>query len=77
MTVRDIALTLLDSHEASGKYINLSLSSHITDSLNPTERALLTSLLYTTVERRLTIDYYVAARAERSLDSLDSHTLAA
>ena len=75
MTVRDIALTLLDSHEASGKYINLSLSSHITDSLTPTERALLTSLLYTTVERRLTIDYYVAARAERSLDSLDSHTL--
>ena len=54
MTVREIALKLLLDYEESGKYVNLSLSSHLADSLKAEERAQLTSLLYTAVEHKLT-----------------------
>ena len=75
MTVREIALKLLLEYEASGKYVNLSLSSHIADSLTREERSLLTVLLYTTVERKLTYDYYIASISGRGLDRIKPHTL--
>ena len=72
--IRELALVLLDEYEASDKYINLSLSSHKLDRLTGEERASLTALLYTTVERKLTYDYYIGALSGRSPDSLDMHT---
>ncbi|MBQ4072041.1 MAG: 16S rRNA (cytosine(967)-C(5))-methyltransferase RsmB [Clostridia bacterium] len=74
MTVREIALKLLLDYEENGKYVNLSLSSHLTDSLSREERGLLTHLLYTTVEHKLTYDYIIGALTGRSLDKLTSHT---
>jgi 16S rRNA (cytosine967-C5)-methyltransferase len=74
MNVREITLRLLDDYEMSGKYINLSLSSHIVDAISPVERAQVTSLLYTTVEHKLTFDYYIAALAEREIEKVDLHT---
>lgn len=76
MNVRNTALRLLLEYEASGKYVNLSLSSHMTDGLSREERALLTSLLYTTVEHKLTYDYYIAAFTKKSADKLSDHTRA-
>lgn len=75
MTVREIALRLLTEYELGGKYVNLSLSSHAADKLSREERAFLTVLLYTTVERKLNLDYRIAAVSGRSLDKLDSNTL--
>ncbi len=75
MTVREIALKMLDEYEMNGKYVNLSLSSHLLDNLNRSERASLTALLYTTVERKLTYDYAISHFAARSTDKLDPHTL--
>ena len=66
MTVREIALSLLLEYENSGKYVNLSLSSHKTDGLGAGDRAFLTALLYTAVERKLTYDYIICALAGRS-----------
>ena len=74
MTVREIALKLLLDYEESGKYVNLSLSSHLADSLKAEERAQLTSLLYTAVEHKLTYDYIIAALTGRSIDKLSQHT---
>ncbi len=74
MTVREIALRLLSEYEASGKYVNLSLSSHLSDGLSPKDRAQLTALLYTAVENKLKYDYYIAAFAKRSIDKIDIHT---
>ncbi len=74
MSVREIALRLLLEYEASGKYVNLSLSSHIADGLSREDRAFLTSLLYTTVEHKLTYDYYIAAFTKKSVDKLSDHT---
>ncbi len=74
MTVRETALALLLEYEASGKYVNLSLSSHKADALSPKERSFLTVLLYTAVERKLTYDYIISALTERPTDKLSPRT---
>ncbi len=74
MNIRQIVLRILDEYEAGGKYINLSLASHTTDNLSREERGQLTALLYTSVERKLTYDYYINALAGRSPDKIDMHT---
>ena len=75
MNIRRLAHTLLLEYELMGKYVNLSLSSHKTDGATPEERAILTSLLYTTVERKLTLDYYISAIAKRPTEKIDISTL--
>ncbi len=74
MNTRALALSMLRDYEEQGKYVNLSLSSHSTDKLTAEERELLTVMLYTTVEHKITYDYYIGALSERSLDKIDSHT---
>ena len=74
MNIRQIALRILDEYEAGGKYINLALSSHLTDGLSREEKAALTALLYTTVEKKLSYDYYILAIAKRSESDVDMHT---
>ena len=74
MNIRKIALDLLDEYEVGGKYVNLSLSSHRADALSREERAALTALLYTSVERKLTYDYYICAISKRSDSDIDIHT---
>ena len=74
MTVLEIALNLLNQYEINAKYVNLSLQSHLADGLNAVERAQLTALVYTTVERKLTYDYYISYLAERGIDEIDVDT---
>ena len=74
--VRALALRLLLEYEASEKYVNLSLSSHATDGLSSDERGLLTSLLYTTVEHKITYEYYIGAYMGKAVDKLTDHTRA-
>ena len=75
MTVRELTLSLLCDAEASGKYVNLSLSSRRTDKLSPEDRSFLTVLLYTVAERKITYDYYISAISGRSIDKIDPTTL--
>jgi 16S rRNA (cytosine967-C5)-methyltransferase len=74
MNIRKLALKMLTEYEELGKYINLSLSSHSADSLTEEERALLTALLYSTVEHKLTYDYYICALSGRGMEQIDSYT---
>ena len=74
MNIRKLALDLLMRYEASDTYINLALSSHSADNLTREERAQLTALLYTTVERKLTYDYYISAISGRSPQDIDPYT---
>lgn len=76
MNIREIALKFLLDYEECGKYVNLSLSSHITDNLSREEMGRLTGMLYTTVEGKLRYDYYIAALAARPVEKLSAHTLA-
>ena len=74
MNIRKIALDMLLDYEIHGKYVNLSLSSHSADGLSASERGQLTALLYTTVEHKLTYDYYIASLSGRSLSDVDIYT---
>ncbi len=74
MNLREIALKLLVDYEECGKYVNLSLSSHLADGLSGEDRARLTALLYTSVEHKLTYDYYIAALSGRGLDKISNRT---
>ena len=74
MNLRQIALRILDEYEAGEKYINLALSSHLTDKLSREDKAALTALLYTSVEKKLTYDYYICALSKRSEKDIDPHT---
>lgn len=74
MNIRKIALRLLLDFESNGAYANLSLSSHLLDPLGASERAALTALFYTTVERKLTLDYAIGVIAARSVDEMDPYT---
>ena len=76
MNIREIALKLLLDYEECGKYVNLSLSSHITDNLSREEMGRLTGMLYTTVEGKIRYDYYIAALAARPVEKFSAHTLA-
>ena len=66
MTVREIALALLSEIEEQEKYANLALNSHLTDRLPPKDKKILTALLYTTVEHKLTYDYYIGYLSGRN-----------
>ena len=70
INLRKLALSLLEEYEACGKYANLALNSHKTESLSQEERAFLTKLFYTSVEHKLTYDYYIGAISGRSLDKI-------
>lgn len=72
--IRRLALSFLEEQEAAGKYINLALSSHSADTLSKDERASLTALLYTTVERRITYDYIISALSEREIEKINPRT---
>lgn len=74
MNVRECALKMLLDYEENEKYINLSLNSRSLGTLSRDERAQLTSLLYTTVEHKITYDYLIGVFAARSVDKLSSHT---
>ena len=74
MKIRKIALRLLSDFESNGAYANLSLSSHLLDPLGAAERAALTALFYTTVERKLTLDYAIGVIASRSVEQMDPYT---
>ena len=74
MTVRELALKLLDEYELEGKYINLSLQSYTVRALSVNDKARLTSLLYTAVEHKLTYDYLISSLAGREIDKIDVHT---
>ncbi|MBR7116756.1 MAG: 16S rRNA (cytosine(967)-C(5))-methyltransferase RsmB [Clostridia bacterium] len=75
MTLRELALGMLDQYELEGKYVNLLLTSHSADSLKREERASLTALLYTVTERKHTYDYYISSVAKRQTAEMDIHTL--
>ncbi len=73
--MRELALRLMCEWETEGKYINLAVNSHSLDGISKEERASLTALLYTTVEKKLSYDYYIASLSKRSLDAIDARVL--
>ncbi|MBR2650070.1 MAG: 16S rRNA (cytosine(967)-C(5))-methyltransferase RsmB [Clostridia bacterium] len=73
VNVRKCVLKLLGMYESEGSYVNLILNTDSLASLPERERALVTSLLYTTVEHKLTYDYLIAAFSSRPVSELSPY----
>ncbi len=73
VNLRKITLELLRSYEQEGRYVNLLLSSQKLSPLTVDERAIVTSLLYTTVEKKLTYDYFISHFAKRQISEIDPY----
>ncbi|MBQ3015471.1 MAG: 16S rRNA (cytosine(967)-C(5))-methyltransferase RsmB [Clostridia bacterium] len=71
--LRKITLELIRSYEEEGRYVNLLLSTSKVKALSADEKAIVTSLLYTTVEKKLTYDYFISAFAKRQISDVDPY----
>ena len=75
MSARKTAVSLLMRQEVDGKYVNLMLDGSAA-AMTAGDRALLTALLYGVTERRLTLDYAIAALTKKPAEALAPHTRA-
>ena len=66
MNARESAFLSLQKHENSGAYSNIELAYAIErGGLEGAEKALYTALFYGVIERKLTLDYYIALLSDR------------
>ncbi len=73
MKAREAAYLSLMRCESGGKYSNLEVSSAIKKySLEGSERALFTSLVYGVIEKKISIDWYLSRLSSRPLCKLES-----
>ncbi|MBM7647180.1 16S rRNA (cytosine967-C5)-methyltransferase [Bacillus ectoiniformans] len=69
-SVRELALDLLEAVEKNQSYSNLLLNSAIEKNrLSSRDAGLLTELTYGTIQRKMTLDYYLAPFAKKKLES--------
>ena len=72
MNVRQTALAVLTRCDRDGSYSNLALDAAIrAGNFSPADRALLTTLVYGVIERRVTLDYLIDRLSDRSADQID------
>ncbi len=72
MTARESAFLSLQKCESGGAYSNIELSYAIERGhLEGAEKALYTALFYGVIERKLTLDYYIAKLSDRKDDEID------
>lgn len=73
MNVRKTALRLVMEWEERRTYVNITVPG-ASDKLPPRDKTLLTALVYGTVERLITLDYFIGAFSARSPKDLDLYT---
>ena len=72
MNVRQTALTVLTRCDRDGSYSNLALDAAIRGGdFSPADRALLTTLVYGVIERRVTLDYLIDRLSDRPAAQID------
>ncbi|MBR6651087.1 MAG: hypothetical protein IKL36_06715, partial [Clostridia bacterium] len=75
---RQAAHASLVSCLANDKFVNLEVSAILKrTNLQGADRGLYTALVYTTIERLLTIDYMISKLSSRPVDEIDEKTLCA
>ncbi len=75
MTVRKLALDILNQCESAERYSNIALDTALRRTpCSDADRGLLTVLVYGVLERRLTLDYWIASLCDRTPDAIDLET---
>ena len=66
---------MLNKCTQAEQYSNIALDTALKrNTLSPADRGLLTALVYGTLERLLTLDYWIAALSSRPVDDIDPET---
>ena len=74
---RKTALDILLRCEKDTGYSNLALDAALSrEELSPADRALVTELVFGVIERKITLDYYIAALSSKRPEKLESVVLA-
>lgn len=72
---RAVCFEALKKCEASGQYSNIALDLALKrNELSVSDRALVTTLFYGVIERKITLDYFISALSSRGLDGIDRDT---
>lgn len=75
MNIRSLALSLLSGLESQGQYSNIVLDTEIKrKGLDGADKALLTALVYGTVERKITLDYVIDSLSSVSPSKIEKTT---
>ena len=73
---RYLALKTLLSAEKNGKYINLASDAELNSAnMSAQDKALFTSLVYGVTERRITLDYIIAAMSSRGTSHIEPRVM--
>lgn len=72
LRVRDVALTLLERIERENAYSNIVLNHALNElPLNELDKGLLTELVYGTLKRKNTLDFYLSPFVKKGMDAID------
>ena len=72
---RAVCFEALKRCEVSGQFSNIALDLALKrNELSPSDRALVTTLFYGVIERKITLDHFIAALSSRPLDEIDLDT---
>ena len=72
---RAVCFEALKKCEASGQYSNIALDLALKrNELSVSDRALVTTLFYGVIERKITLDYFISVLSSRGLDEIDRDT---
>ena len=72
---RAVAFEALKKCEASGQFSNIALDLALKrNELSGSDRALVTTLFYGVIERKITLDYFISALSSRNIDGIDRDT---
>ena len=78
MTARETAFRILNRCEKQQQYSNLALDSALKkEPYNDADRALITTLVYGVLEKKLTLDYQISHLSSRPMDEISPEALTA
>ena len=73
---RSVAFEALKKCESCGQFSNIALDTALKRSeLSPSDRSLATMLFYGVIEKKITLNYYIAALSSREIGEVDKDTL--
>ncbi len=78
MNARQVAMSVLLKGEKTNQYSNIAIDHALSESgLSPSDKALVSAIVYGVTERRITLDYYISRLSSRPLAQIDKEALCA
>ena len=75
MNARECALKTLYEIEYNGAFSNLALKKSLASDLTPQDRALITTLVYGTLDKKITLNYIIQKHSKLKLKKISKYIL--